>query len=260
MNLPAMPPSAHESARSRLAELRQRWRDPALTILAVLLVVLMFVVAPLQVLGLTPLLFIALVPVLIAAVVAVSDSTVAVIAVFLGIGLFTAAAVLHSNGSAVFPIYLHLVAGFIVACALFWVVARAVFAPGRITYHRIVGTLLLYLMIGGLFAGIYGIIGLLVPHAFVGMPPRDDTAALVAHVLYVSFSTLTTAGGEIIASHPITRGLSNLEAIIGQLFPATVIARMVTLELRVGKTPAPTVTAVNYGTRLPPQEINEAAN
>jgi hypothetical protein len=31
--------------------------------------------------------------------------------------------------------------------------------------------------------------------------------------------------------HPLTRGLSNLEAVIGQLFPATLIARMVTLEL-----------------------------
>jgi hypothetical protein len=150
---------------------------------------------------------------------------------FWGIGLFAAATVLHFNGSAVFPIYLLLVAGFIVACALFWVVARAVFAPGRVTYHRIAGSLLLYLMIGAIFAGIYGIIGLLVPHAFAGTPPRDDAAAVVAHVLYVSFSTLSTAGGEIIASHPITRGLSNLEAIIGQLFPATLIARVVTLQL-----------------------------
>jgi hypothetical protein len=231
MNHPPKQPSAYESARSRLAKLHQRWRDPALTVLAVLLLVLMFVIAPLQVLGLAPLLLVAFVPVLIAAVIVVSESAMAVITVFLGIGLFAAATVLHFNGSAVFPIYLLLVAGFIVACALFWVVARAVFAPGRVTYHRIAGSLLLYLMIGAIFAGIYGIIGLLVPHAFAGMPPRDDAAAVVAHVLYVSFSTLSTAGGEILASHPITRGLSNLEAIIGQLFPATLIARVVTLQL-----------------------------
>jgi hypothetical protein len=231
MNHPPKQPGAYESARRRLAELHQRWRDPALTALAIFLAVLMFVIAPLQVLGLEPLLLIALVPVLIAAVVVVSESAVAVITVFSGIGLFAAATLLHFNGSAVFPIYLHLVAGFIVACALFWVVARAVFAPGRVTYHRIAGSLLLYLMIGAVFAGIYGIIGLLVPHAFDGMPPRSDVAAVVAHVLYVSFSTLSTAGGEVIASHPITRGLSNLEGMIGQLFPATLIARIVTLQL-----------------------------
>jgi hypothetical protein len=32
--------------------------------------------------------------------------------------------------------------------ALSWVVARAVFAPGRITYHRVMGAILLYLTIG----------------------------------------------------------------------------------------------------------------
>ena len=30
--------------------------------------------------------------------------------------------------------------------------------------------------------------------------------------------------------HPFARGLANLEAIIGQLYPATILARLVTLE------------------------------
>jgi voltage-gated potassium channel Kch len=115
---------------------------------------------------------------------------------------------------------------------LIWVVARAVFAPGRVTYHRLVGTLLLYLLIGTTFAGLYGTLALLVPHAFRGMPPREDGPAVIAHALYFSFVTLTTAGyGDVTPLHPLTRGLSNLEAVIGQLFPATLIARMVTLEL-----------------------------
>jgi hypothetical protein len=101
-----------------------------------------------------------------------------------------------------------------------------------VTYHRIVGTLLLYLMIGATFAGLYGTLALLVPHPFRGMPPREDVPAVIAHVLYFSFTTLTSVGyGDVIPMHPLTRGLSNLEAVIGQLFPATLIARMVTLHL-----------------------------
>ncbi len=100
------------------------------------------------------------------------------------------------------------------------------------TYHRLVGTLVLYLMIGSTFAGLYATLGLLVPHAFGGMPPREDGPAVIAHALYFSFVTLTTAGfGDVVPTHPLTRGLTNLETVVGQLFPATLIARMVTLEL-----------------------------
>ncbi|HUB63281.1 MAG TPA: potassium channel family protein, partial [Methylocella sp.] len=43
---------------------------------------------------------------------------------------------------------------------------------------------------------------------------------------------LTTVGyGDITPVHPIARSLCNLEAIIGQLYPATLLARLVTLEL-----------------------------
>ena len=108
------------------------------------------------------------IPVLIAAAIIASENTAAVITVILGVCLIVAATVLHLNGSPNLPIYMHLIALLIVGFALFWVVARAVFAPGRVTYHRIVGTLLLYLTIGAIFAGIYGIVGLLVPHAFKG--------------------------------------------------------------------------------------------
>jgi hypothetical protein len=37
--------------------------------------------------------------------------------------------------------------------------------------------------------------------------------------------------GDVTPLHPLTRGLANLEAVIGQLFLATIVARMVTLEL-----------------------------
>jgi hypothetical protein len=51
-------------------------------------------------------------------------------------------------------------------------------------------------------------------------------------MLYFSFSTLTTVGyGDIVPVNPLARGLANLEAVIGQLYLVTTIARLVTLEL-----------------------------
>jgi hypothetical protein len=45
--------------------------------------------------------------------------------------------------------------------------------------------------------------------------------------------TLTTTGyGDIVPLHPYARSLANIEAVIGQLYPATLVARLVTLELK----------------------------
>jgi NADH:ubiquinone oxidoreductase subunit K len=227
------------NASVRAGSWQQRWADPALTVLAVELAVAIFIIAPLGVLAprsglVLPLLLTALVltPALLAAVLVASDNGTARAAVFVAIVLIVSGIVVGLHRPSVLVTYLHMIGALIMGCALIWVVAHAVFAPGRVTYHRIVGTLLLYLMIGATFAGLYGTLGLLVPHPFRGMPYREDGPAVVAHVLYFSFATLTSVGyGDVIPMHPLTRGLSNLEAVIGQLFPATLIARMVTLHL-----------------------------
>jgi len=56
--------------------------------------------------------------------------------------------------------------------------------------------------------------------------------------LYFSLVTLTTTGyGDVVPLHPFARSLATLEAVIGQLFPATLLARLVTLELQ-GRRPS----------------------
>ena len=115
--------------------------------------------------------------------------------------------------------------------ALIWVVARAVFAPGRITYHRVMGAILLYLALGWTFGGLFTLVGLLAANAFTAMTVGDNPG-LASTMVYFSFGTLTIAGsGDIAALHPIARSLVNLEAMIGQLYPATLLARLVTLEI-----------------------------
>lgn len=118
-----------------------------------------------------------------------------------------------------------------VGAALAYVVARAVFAPGRVTYHRITGAVLLYLTIGQIFVGLYGMVDLVVTHSLSGVSVAE-APKLLSDLIYFSFSMLTTVGyGDIVPVHPVARSLSSVEAIIGQLYPATLLARLVTLEL-----------------------------
>jgi hypothetical protein len=119
-----------------------------------------------------------------------------------------------------------------IAITLGVVVAQSVFRRGRITYHRIVGAILLYLLIAVVFGTLFVFVGLSLPDAFKGIT-FEDSPALANSVFYLSFVTLTSTGyGDIVPVHPIARSLCNLESVIGQLFPATLLARLVTLELR----------------------------
>jgi hypothetical protein len=56
---------------------------------------------------------------------------------------------------------------------------------------------------------------------------------LGAKLTYYSFITLTSVGyGDITAVHPFACSLSTMEAVVGQLFPAILIARLVAMELQ----------------------------
>jgi hypothetical protein len=113
-----------------------------------------------------------------------------------------------------------------------WVVAVAVFAPGRITHYRIQGAILLYLNFAMIFIALYRLLAEISPGAFRGLTIAPTDPGFVAAITYFSLSDLTTAGfGDIVPIHPFARSLANLEAIIGQLYPATLLARIVTLEL-----------------------------
>lgn len=108
------------------------------------------------------------------------------------------------------------------------VVASAAFGPGKVTIHRILGAVILYLYVGLMFASVYRLAAVAWPSAFRGLPMGQR--AQFSELLYFSLSALTTAGsGDIVAQHPLVRSLSSLEAVIGQLYPATLLARLVTL-------------------------------
>ena len=111
------------------------------------------------------------------------------------------------------------------------VVGQVVFGHGRVTFHRIQGAIAFYLLIAVIFAYFYLLLVTVVPNAFNQSIVLTDPFG-ASRLLYFSFATLTTTGyGDIAPVHPLARSLANLEAVIGQLFPATLLARIVTLQL-----------------------------
>ena len=148
------------------------------------------------------------------------------------ISLVVTAALLDFEQSPRTDLYLDCAAWLIAGLALSVVVARAVFGPGRITYHRVVDAILLYLIIGLIFVALYGFVTLSTPVALTNLPPLHGDFAVSGNLIYFSFVTLPTTGyGDIAPLHPFARSLANVEAIIGQIYPATLLARLVTLEL-----------------------------
>ncbi len=148
------------------------------------------------------------------------------------IALVVTASLLGFERSPRTDLYLDSTAWPIAGLALSVVVARAVFGPGRITYHRVVGAVLLYLIFGLIFVALYGFVALAVPDAFTNLPSLQGDFAIAGNLIYFSFVTLTTTGyGDIVPLHAYARSLANIEAIIGQIYPATLLARLVTLEL-----------------------------
>jgi hypothetical protein len=64
------------------------------------------------------------------------------------------------------------------------------------------------------------------------MQALQDNLSVASNFGYFSFVTLTSVGyGDIVPVHPYARSLANVETIIGQLYPATLLARLVTLEI-----------------------------
>ena len=125
-------------------------------------------------------------------------------------------------------------------CALTMVVLWQVNQKGPVTGHRVRGAVAGYLLLGFACAYAYTLIDLLIPGAFQ-MPAADLQPGEVRSDAFVYFSvvTLTTLGyGDITAVHPVARSVVMIEALLGQLYPAILIARLVTLEMEARKNKA----------------------
>jgi len=216
-------------------------REPALSVLVVLELFILFVGTPLGVLHDLPrsleLLIFAMIGAVGIVVVSHNSTALAIILLALAGSLTTSALsrFLSSDLTEYFDFFTNLA----FLGVLTWVVGVAVFARGKVTFHRIQGAFAIYLQIAVMFAFAYSFLFHLSPQAFsppvavnnLGILP--ETLSIEPKAIYFSFVTLTSTGyGDIVPVHPVARSLSSLEAVIGQLFPATLLARLVTLEIQ----------------------------
>lgn len=123
----------------------------------------------------------------------------------------------------------------LLSCGMLAVVVLAqAYRDGPITLARIQGAIAAYILIGFMFAFVYQLFFLLRPDAFNFSihPAGESWKAMKAQLVYFSFVSLTTLGfGDVTAVHPLARSIVTVEALIGQLFPAITIARLVSMEL-----------------------------
>ena len=113
-----------------------------------------------------------------------------------------------------------------------YVIGRALFAPGPITLHRVIGAVVLYLNLALAFAILYRLLCDILPGAVQGIEVGAGETQTFGELVYFSLVTLTSVGyGDILPIHPVARSLANLESVIGQIFPVTLIASLVTQHL-----------------------------
>jgi hypothetical protein len=119
--------------------------------------------------------------------------------------------------------------------ALLVVVLWNVYREGPVTAHRIQGAVAGYLLLSVIFAIAYGLVETLQPGAFQMSQPQDQVwtgGGINRSFYYFSVITLTTTGyGDITAVNPFARTLVMMEALTGQLYTAILIARLVSLHV-----------------------------
>lgn len=103
---------------------------------------------------------------------------------------------------------------------------------GRITMDTIYCAVSVYLLLGLLWTLAYTILELTAPGSFTFGGSQTEFDPQFERFLGFSFTTLTTLGyGNIAPATPQADAMSTLEAIIGQIYLAIVIARLVAIQV-----------------------------
>jgi Ion channel len=112
---------------------------------------------------------------------------------------------------------------------------KQTFLPGPVNVHRVMGGVAAYLLIGVTWAFGYKLLMEEIPDAIHFQTPlaAGVSTGEPARLIYFSFETLTTVSyGDAYPVHRIARSLTTAEALIGQLYPAILIATLVGMALQ----------------------------
>ncbi|MGH3052248.1 MAG: ion channel [Gaiellaceae bacterium] len=148
--------------------------------------------------------------------------------VLVGVCVALAPLVLVVNSSSVVGLTYLLPVALLITATLPVTLSR-VLRHRRITYETVLGALCAYVLIGLLFAFLYLAVSDLRDGAFFVQPGPHSQGEF----LYFSFVALTTLGfGDLSPSVGLPQALTVLEALFGNIFLVTLVARLVTLWVR----------------------------
>jgi hypothetical protein len=116
------------------------------------------------------------------------------------------------------------------------VVARYVSSAKRVSWNTVSAALCIYLLFSVSYAMLYSILVILDPSSFSytigdGKWTESDSQFLITG-LYYSLVTMTTLGyGDVIPITPVTQMAAAVQALVGQLYVAVLVARLVGLQV-----------------------------
>jgi hypothetical protein len=161
-------------------------------------------------------------------------------AVAIGLGAIAGNAIAFMTASTVVRFGADIV-GLVLLVFTTFVILNSIIKERKVELDTVVGGICVYLLIGVCFATVYRLLIDAVPGALVmdAAPLEsaiDDASALPARLLYFSFITLTTTGiGDIRPEAELAQMLTAGEAVIGQLYVAIFIARLMGLHIESGR-------------------------
>ncbi|MGA7634364.1 MAG: ion channel, partial [Terriglobales bacterium] len=153
--------------------------------------------------------------------------TLLVFALILAIPTLLQRILLPKADASSFSVF-NIVLSFVFDLLIIVVIFRHVFAKEQANSETIFGALCIYLLVGFSFASAYGMVATFQPNAFY-LDPRTNLHIVPDRFdfIYYSFGTMTSLGtAGITPVSPQARSVSVLEAILGVLYLAVLIARL----------------------------------
>ncbi|MNQ13252.1 Ion channel [compost metagenome] len=103
-----------------------------------------------------------------------------------------------------------------------------VLEPGPVTVHRIIGSVVVYMLLVNLWCTLYLFIFKHIEGSFQMAVSPFESSSDQANFMYFSYITITSTGyGEIVPIHPLARSLVQIEVLTGVLYPIILIGRLV---------------------------------
>ena len=158
------------------------------------------------------------------------------LAIVLGFGAVSGLAVEHATGVDAARIAADVLGVALLAFTTL-VLLNTLVKTSRVRLDTVVGGVCVYLLLGLCYAVVYRLVIDLDPGAILEggsalVASSADASSLPARLLYFSLITLTTVGyGDVTPHTELAQMLTASEAIVGQLYLAIFIARMMTLYL-----------------------------